>query len=290
MQTVKDRAISFSSSMVVLIRNGIKTQTRRIVKSEDSLRITLPRLVRGESILSPAICAPAGVYKPYLNRHGAVSIPLPSGMFGVKPGEFEWVSPYGRPGDRLYVKEATWLWCEKRPNGSTKNGRPKWPYVPLKTAPVHYVADGVRPTTSIESPKTGNEWCWKYKVARFMPRYASRLGIEVSGIRIEPLKSISEEDAIAEGCKPGEVITAQDVKDLAGTQAGELALLLLGHTPSAKVEYQMLWESINGDGSWNATHFVWVITFKQIEANAVEAPSRESTGHDEEPNSSTLIQ
>jgi hypothetical protein len=290
MQTVKDRAISFSSSMVVLIRDGVKTQTRRIVKNEDSLRITLPWLVRGESIISPSICAPAGVYRPHLNRNGAVSISLPIGMFGVKPGEFEWVSPYGRVGDRLYVKEATWLWCEKRPNGSTKKGRPKWHYVPWKTAPVHYVADLVRPTTSIESPKTGNEWGWRRKVARFMPRYASRLCIEVSGVRIEPLKSISEEDAIAEGCKPGEAITAQDVKDMAGTQAGELALLLLGHGPSAKLEYQMLWESINGDGSWNATHFVWVITFKQIEANAVGAPSRESAGHDEEPNSSILTQ
>jgi hypothetical protein len=200
------------------------------------------------------------------------------------------VSPYGRVGDRLYVKEATWLWCEKRPNGSTKKGRQKWHYVPLKTAPVHYVADGVRPTTSIESPKTGNEWCWKYKVARFMPRYASRLCLGVSGVRVEPLKSISEEDALAEGCKPGEAITAQDVKDMAGTQAGELALLLLGHAPSAKLEYQMLWESINGDGSWNATHFVWVITFKRIEAVAVGVPSQESTGHDEGPNSSTLTQ
>jgi hypothetical protein len=83
------------------------------------------------------ICAPAGVYKPYLNRHGAVSIPLPCGMFGVKPGEFEWVSPYGRVGDRLYVKEATWLRCEKRPNGLTKKGRPKWHYVPFE--------DGTRP-------------------------------------------------------------------------------------------------------------------------------------------------
>ena len=77
---------------------------------------------------------------------------------------------------------------------------------------------------------------------------------------------------------------------MAGTQAGELALLLLGHAPSAKFEYQILWESINGDGSWNATHFVWVVTFKRIDASAVGERSQESTGHDEEPNSSTLTQ
>ncbi|WP_433970200.1 hypothetical protein [Tunturiibacter gelidiferens] len=267
MLIAKDRPIAFSSAMVLAIRDGLKTQTRRVVKDEERLRIVLPRLVRGESIISPAICAPAGIYKPHLNRHGAVSISLPSGMFGIKPGEFEWVSSYGSPGDRCYVKEATWLWCEKRPNGKTKKGRPKWHYVPLETAPVHYVADGKRPTTTIESPKTGNEWGWRYKVARFMPRHASRIQLEVSGVRIEPLKVISEEDAIAEGCKAGEPITAQDVKDMAGTQEGELALLLLGHAPTAKLEYQMLWESINGEGSWNATHFVWVVTFKRFEAN-----------------------
>jgi hypothetical protein len=84
MDSVRERAITFSSANVAAIREDRKTQTRRSVKDEDRVRIILPRLVRGESFISPAICAPAGIYKPQLNRHGAVSIFLPSGLFGVK--------------------------------------------------------------------------------------------------------------------------------------------------------------------------------------------------------------
>lgn len=76
---------------------------------------------------------------------------------------------------------------------------------------------------------------WKpWTPSIFMPRYASRLTLEVKDIRLERLQDISQEDAIAEGCL--------DIKD-----------------------FEALWKSINGSISWTRNPWVWAIDFSVME-------------------------
>lgn len=159
--------------------------------------------------------------------------------------------PYGKPGDILLIKEAAWMWCERQPNGVTPTGRPKWHYVPMREAPVFYAAHHPRrPEIRITSPDTGNEWGWRFKVGRFLPRWAIRIKRVVTGIRVERLQDISEEDAKAEG--------VQATFDRLRPDDAPVAL-------SYKAAYRDLWDSINGAGSWDLNPFVWVIEFGRIE-------------------------
>ena len=80
----------------------------------------------------------------------------------------------------------------------------------------------------------------KWKPSIYMPREAARIFLRVTDIHVERLQDITEEDAIAEG-----VIR----KDLYKTMTWE---------------YETLWESINGQGSWDANPWVWVVIFERI--------------------------
>jgi hypothetical protein len=138
-------------------------------------------------------------------------------------GDYQRLScPYGKPGDRLWVRE-TW-----------------------KTAPgggedVYYRADG-----HIDI----KEWPWKPSI--FMPRWASRITLEVTGVRVERLWQITEADAIAEGCREEE------------GSPEDIAILGPGSW-TAKLEYMMLWEEINGEGSWAKNPWVWVVSFRRVQ-------------------------
>ncbi len=98
----------------------------------------------------------------------------------------------------------------------------------------------------------------KWKPSIHMPRWASRITLEVTGVRVERLQDISEEDAIAEGV---EVLWRgyDDAQDFyRNYHTG-------GYLFTAKASYRTLWESINGPGSWERNDWVWVIEFKRIE-------------------------
>ena len=81
-----------------------------------------------------------------------------------------------------------------------------------------------------------------------MPRWASRILLEVTSVRVERLQDISEADAVAEGV------------DFAG-HTDEIM-----HDYSPDERFSMLWESINGAGSWNENPWVWVVEFRRVEA------------------------
>ena len=85
-----------------------------------------------------------------------------------------------------------------------------------------------------------------------MPRWASRINLEVVNVRVERLQDISEEDAIAEG------IEAHD--DDGVIYYGPYGK---GHADPVQA-YETLWESINGPGSWDKNPWVWVVEFKRI--------------------------
>lgn len=224
---MKERPILMSAPMVRAILAGTKTQTRRVVK-----QATGPSLSVG-----------------YDDKTGLAEL---SWLYGDGPGHEvheatkHVACPYGQPGDRLRVKEAAWMWCERRPNGKTKTGRDKWVYVPMSEAPIHYAADHPKkPAIDVVSPDTGNTWGWRLKIGRFLPRWASRITLEITEVRVERLQDISDEDSLAEGIYP--------------TSTGL-------YPGSPRAAYQKLWEQINGPGSWEANPWVWCVEFKRVES------------------------
>jgi hypothetical protein len=141
-----------------------------------------------------------------------------------------WVEhcPYGKVGDRLWVRE-TWTKTMVRDEEG-------WFFV--------YKADG-------------DDWAAPWKPSIFMPKEASRIKLEITNIRVERVQDISEDDAIAEGIQ-----TLCDPK-ISKTGSGER---FYNENDYPTDHYESLWESINGKGSWDLNPWVWVISFRRINA------------------------
>lgn len=119
--------------------------------------------------------------------------------------------PYGQVGDRLYVRE------------NTRYAR-KTDGAPLIEPPVWYSADGECPSPDL------------YPISRpaiFMPRWASRITLEITAVRVERLKDTTNDDAIAEGF-------------------------------SGADQFRDAWVAMNGKGSWSWNDWVWVIEFRRV--------------------------
>lgn len=149
-------------------------------------------------------------------------------------------SPYGRPGDRLWVRESFFAYgrWEKRYN-ETKQ-RDEWRFVDMTRECGHsylYAADN--PDVRLEKGRSVTPG-WHTRSSLFMPRAASRILLEVVAVRVERLQVISEQDAIAEG-----------VEQDAGNPIDS---------------YRSVWERINGTGSWDANPLIWVVEFRRREA------------------------
>ena len=129
--------------------------------------------------------------------------------------------PYGKPGDRLWVRE-TW---------QAVSGNDRARHIMTHPRPdrgwLEYAA----------TPRD-DEPAYKWRPSIHMPRWASRITLEVTGVRVERLQDISEADAISEGTP----------FPCGGWVGG----------------YQKLWESIHGPGSWDLNPWVWVVEFKRV--------------------------
>ncbi len=136
--------------------------------------------------------------------------------------------PYGQPGDRLWVRET---WQDTRSPGEPENRRQ-----------IMYRADDSRSLIG-----------WRPSI--FMPRWASRITLEITGVRAERLQEISDDDAFAEGI--------QSWVDSGHGMAGG---------GSARGTYRALWESINGPGSWDANPWAWVVEFRRLKTAKEEKP------------------
>lgn len=143
--------------------------------------------------------------------------------------------PYGHPGDRLWVREA---W---RAMAIFDNRPPRDLGVP-----VAYIAD----ESAGALPGFG-----RYRHARFMPRWASRITLEISDVRVERLCEISEADAVAEGLEWRDECWATYDAD---------GRMVCGGSPDPREAYRCLWININGPGSWDANPWVWALTFRRI--------------------------
>lgn len=221
---MKERPILFSAPMVNAILNGTKTQTRRVVKAPNDgyHNFTCDGLFRDFEC-------------DYYVRFSA------SENDGYLSEDVYF--PYGKIGDQLWVRE-TWHSSENLDLCSPKQIANAAEEAGYDVSPKHpagdlwYAADctyrqwGDRPFNK-----------GKTRVSIHMPRWASRIQLEITDIRVERLQEISREDAIAEGC-------ANHV----GLPSGHFA----------EEEFSVLWRCINGAESWAANPWVWVIEFKVI--------------------------
>lgn len=143
------------------------------------------------------------------------------GLWYCERGQWMQSCPYGVPGDRLWVRE-TWA-C---PGAVPRSDDPVRPGMRIEYRASEARAHGWRP-------------------AIHMPRWACRLVLEVTGVRVERLQDITEADARAEGAPLVAQFNAYDGKHITG--------------------FARMWASINGEGSWETNPWVWVIEFRRTE-------------------------
>lgn len=231
----KERPILFSAPMVRALLEGRKTQTRRIMK---------PHPEWDACVNGVNYCGPMAF--PIVNPVGH-QCGHPIFTDGRTPGATLCRNPYGKPGDRLWVRELHWRWGKWAKNGLTKSGRTKWKFVPVGTS-IRYAENAPKTTA-----KRDGECGWVYRHARFMFRAHSRITQQVTEVRVQRLQEISEEDAKAEGA---EWYGVADLKPNGDAWGGESIAYRAG--------FHDLWQSINGEENYQSNPWVWAITFKAV--------------------------
>lgn len=208
---MNEKPILFNAEMVNAILSGRKTQTRRIMKVQPE-----PSKSRSGDYWFPCNKMQSMVH---------VSDLLPGNPYMPDAHEFfSTCCPLGGIGDQLWVREAFAAGlCTK----STL---------------------AYRATHKTEDLEEGWGETIKWTPSIHMPRWASRINLLITGVRVERLKDISEKDAAAEGCAYGK-----------GNGEIDLAVRPENHFPT-------LWASIYGAESWQANPWVWVIDFERMEA------------------------
>ncbi|MFZ5050042.1 hypothetical protein ACOY5N_03320 [Enterobacter kobei] len=220
-----ERGMIFNGEMVRAILDGRKTQTRRIIKDCTVGRDPISKFIQiGKKFIG---CYPEDV--PELIRE---------------------CCPYGVPGDRIWVRETfqgplfNFEQMEAYQEDSSKFKKPEF---------CVYKADG-KPAPEFFDADDNLLCGWRSSI--HMPRWASRILLDITGVRVEQLKSISEEEARSEG--------------VAQLREGFWKHYQPGwtqHQLSARGSFATLWESIYGFGEWERNPWVWVIEFKRIEGD-----------------------
>jgi hypothetical protein len=136
--------------------------------------------------------------------------------------------------DILWVCESVWIYGKWVKAGLSSTGNHTYSFKIHDSKQVLYET----PTGALADKKLGNLG-WKHVPSIHMPRWASRITLEVTGRRQERLQDISVEDALDEG------VTHRSMND-------------------PRIEFAQLWNSINGEDAWDINPIVWVINFKVI--------------------------
>lgn len=215
MTKITERGMIFNAEMVRALLSGRKTQTRRIIKPQP------------EATLSGSLSG------KWLSR------PL-NGLLLPKIEDIAIHCPFGVVGDRIWVRETFQgpLFDYDLMDSYCKDPTPF-----EKPEFCVYKADGV-PAPEFYDADDELHCCWRPSI--HMPRWASRILLEITNVRVERLKSISDGDAIREGCSTADMKSGNCVADV----------------------FARLWASIYGDESWNSNPWVWVIEFKRAEGGA----------------------
>jgi len=243
---MKERPILFNGPMVRAILDGSKTQTRRIMKPQPEPTPADYPGPAGHWWPSNIVQSMVHVEQELQNKHGSWS--------GFCPD----VCPHGRIGDRMWVRE-TWgvVSNDWDDDGNLVDWTPDRPATPISemrfgqgyySGHAIYAADGSYEWAGDDDGGSEPRSAWHPSI--HMPRAASRILLEITGVRVERLQDIREADARAEG------VTIED-RHMGGYCAGEFL------PPSIRA-YRDLWESINGAGSWDANPWVWVVEFKRV--------------------------
>jgi hypothetical protein len=159
--------------------------------------------------------------------------------------------PYGKPSDLLWVRERAWIPREASLQ-ELREGADTW--IP------DYYADGI---TDIDSEQY-RDWGWKSTPSIHMPRWASRLTLELTDVRVQRLNKMNEHDCIEEGINyrcPSCGYTHRDAANLMDHSLCKTKM------PPPHEFYKEIWEGINGQGSWEKNPWVWVLTFKVHKQN-----------------------
>ncbi|HDG7719207.1 TPA: hypothetical protein PCJ20_000962 [Klebsiella quasipneumoniae] len=213
---MKERGMIFNGEMVRAILDGRKTQTRRIMAPQPADDIERCIFPNPEAI---------GWKSSLRHKHGSTTAHF---------------CHYGKPGDCIWVRETFQgpLFDYDLMDSYCKDPTPF-----EKPEFCVYKADGV-PAPEFYDADDELHCCWRPSI--HMPRWASCILLEITNVRVERLKSISDSDAIREGCSTANMKSGDCVADV----------------------FARLWASIYGAESWNANPWVWVIEFKRVEGGA----------------------
>lgn len=214
MTKITERGMIFNAEMVRAILDGRKTQTRRPIKWKQTRFTEIGEREDGSK--------------------------WPWSEDAEHAFDFWHPCPFGSVGDRIWVRETFQgpLFDFDLMDSYCKDSTPF-----EKSEFCVYRADGV-PAPEFYDADDELHCCWRPSI--HMPRWASRILLEITDVRVERLKSISDRDALREGCSAADMKSGDCVADV----------------------FARLWASIYGSDSWNANPWVWVIEFKRVEGGA----------------------
>jgi len=235
---MKEHPILFSAPMVRAILDGRKTQTRRVVKPQP------------DDVSCDGIPVKFVTHK-FLDRETKTVVEKSHHDDGTRYVE-RIKCPYGQPGDRLWVREAwiqrgEWIQDFGEPGLGDVSGE-YW----KGSRDIAYKAEMETPHGIIQSNFVAPKWRGRPSI--HMPRWASRITLEIDSVCVERLHDITEEDATAEGIE-------QVRQEWSGGDS-------CANEMSGRELFEILWESINGPKSWDANPWVWSVEFHRINNGA----------------------
>lgn len=223
---IKERPILMHARSINGILAGRKTQTRRI--------------------MSPQPMADGDGYWTWNPRR---NVRLPFHENGDIGALKAWC-PYGQKGDRLWIRET--FYCDD------------FRFVQWKTNPelipelreaLEYRATHDCRNWEAGCPCKDYSGCGSWGPSIHMPRWASRLSLEITDIRVELVRDISEEDCKAEGISSDDIDKYLDMVE---------AMEQVEPRPARDL-FSVLWNDTNGDGAWERNDWVWVVGFRRLQ-------------------------
>ncbi|HDY87415.1 MAG TPA: hypothetical protein ENH82_04775 [bacterium] len=227
------KPILMTVEMAKATLDGRKTQTRRVCKTQSTTN-----------------------EKPYLRPDGLYIYTLCNGVGTGYPFK----CPYGKIGDRLYVRETHYRFGKWVKNGISKTGKQRWKFKATHDYDIRYYDNPPPNIRSNSYRKIG----WYQRPSIFMPKWASRIKVDITDIRIGRVQDITVEDCLKEGIEMD-----SEYASLLISQAESPYDCRAKHEDIEKMVFENLWDSINlkrGYG-WRVNPFIWVVEFKIAEVN-----------------------